>query len=138
MPVFAVMTSFTTSFLQRCHLQRGSNIHHVDNKSTPRIWEFLPPKHTNHLLTQPSWTLKKKSLNFIFPTKYVIPKSFKFSHWLSESNYMRFFWLHGQGVFYVFIYISIKHINGTVHQRSPDKVSLDRAFFDTQVFVRGP
>ena len=26
----------------------------------------------------------KKSLNFIFPTKYVIPKSLKFSHWLSE------------------------------------------------------
>ena len=31
------------------------------------------------------WTLKKKSLNFIFPTKYVIPKSLKFGHWLSES-----------------------------------------------------
>ena len=27
---------------------------------------------------------EKKSLNFIFPTKYVIPKSLKFSHWLSE------------------------------------------------------
>ena len=26
---------------------------------------------------------EKKSLNFIFPTKYVIPKSLKFSHWLS-------------------------------------------------------
>ena len=25
-----------------------------------------------------------KSLNFIFPTKHVIPKSLKFSHWLSE------------------------------------------------------
>ena len=30
------------------------------------------------------WTLKKKSLNFIFPTKYVIPKSLKFSHWPSK------------------------------------------------------
>ena len=30
------------------------------------------------------WTLKKKSLNFIFPIKYVIPKSLKFSHWLSK------------------------------------------------------
>ena len=29
---------------------------------------------------------EKKSLNFIFPTKYVIPKSLKFSHWLSESK----------------------------------------------------
>ena len=29
---------------------------------------------------------EKKSLNFIFPTKYVIPKSLKFSHWLSEKH----------------------------------------------------
>ena len=29
------------------------------------------------------WTLKKKSLYLIFPTKYVIPKSLKFGHWLS-------------------------------------------------------
>ncbi len=28
---------------------------------------------------------EKKSLNFIFPTKYVIPESLKFSHWLSET-----------------------------------------------------
>ncbi len=28
---------------------------------------------------------EKKSLNFIFPTKYVIPKSLKFSHWLSKK-----------------------------------------------------
>ena len=27
---------------------------------------------------------EKKSLNLIFPTKYVIPKSLKFGHWLSE------------------------------------------------------
>ena len=26
----------------------------------------------------------KKSLNFIFPTKYVIPESLKFSHWPSK------------------------------------------------------
>ena len=31
------------------------------------------------------WTLKKKSLNFIFSTKYVIPKSLKFSHWPSQK-----------------------------------------------------
>ena len=30
-------------------------------------------------LTQPM-DPEKKSLNFIFPTKYVIPKSLKFSH----------------------------------------------------------
>ena len=27
---------------------------------------------------------EKKGLNFIFPTKYVIPKSLKFSHWPSK------------------------------------------------------
>ena len=37
-------------------------------------------------LTQPM-DPEKKSLNFIFPTKYVIPKSLKFSHWLSEITY---------------------------------------------------
>ena len=31
---------------------------------------------------------EKKSLNFIFPTKYVIPKSLKFSHWLIEYIYI--------------------------------------------------
>ena len=30
---------------------------------------------------------EKKSLNFIFPTKYVIPKSLKFSHWPSKKIY---------------------------------------------------
>ena len=41
--------------------------------------------HSLKLLTQPM-DPEKKSLNFIFPTKYVIPKSLKFSHWLSETN----------------------------------------------------
>ena len=36
-------------------------------------------------LTQPM-DPEKKSLNFIFPTKYVISKSLKFGHWLSESQ----------------------------------------------------
>ena len=36
-------------------------------------------------LTQPM-DPEKKSLNFIFPTKYVIPKSLKFCHWLSEFS----------------------------------------------------
>ena len=31
---------------------------------------------------------QKKSLNFIFPTKYVIPKSLKFSHWPSKIGQM--------------------------------------------------
>ena len=31
-----------------------------------------------------------KKKNFIFPTKYVIPKSLKFSHWLSELHFFRF------------------------------------------------
>ena len=36
-------------------------------------------------LTQPM-DPEIKSLNFIFPTKHVIPESLKFSHWLSEKN----------------------------------------------------
>ena len=36
------------------------------------------------LLTQPM-DPEKKSVNFIFPTKYVIPKSLKFSHWPSKA-----------------------------------------------------
>ena len=32
------------------------------------------------------WTLKKKGLNFIFPTNFVIPKSLKFSHWPSKCG----------------------------------------------------
>ena len=35
-------------------------------------------------LTQPKKGPWNKSLNFIFPTKYVIPKSLKVSHWLSK------------------------------------------------------
>ena len=35
------------------------------------------------ILTQPM-DPEKNSLNFIFPTKNVIPKSLKFSHWLSK------------------------------------------------------
>ena len=31
---------------------------------------------------------EKKSLNFIFPTKYVIRKSLKFSHWPSKAKFM--------------------------------------------------
>ena len=45
-------------------------------------WEKLNPK-TRLFLTQPM-DPEKKSLNFSFPTKYVIPKSLKFSHWQSK------------------------------------------------------
>ena len=38
------------------------------------------------ILTQPM-DPEKKSLNFIFPTKYVIPKKLKFSHWPSKYNW---------------------------------------------------
>ena len=41
-------------------------------------------KYVSQILTQPM-DPEKNSLNFIFPTKYVIPKSLKFSHWLSGN-----------------------------------------------------
>ncbi len=41
------------------------------------------PKLREVFLTQPM-DHQNKSLNFIFPTKYVIPKSLKFSHWPSK------------------------------------------------------
>ena len=37
-----------------------------------------------YIVSLSQWTLKKNSLNIIFPTKYVIPKSLKFSNWLSQ------------------------------------------------------
>ena len=46
---------------------------------SPKMGNLMIPV----LLTQPM-DPEKKSLNFIFPTKYVIPKSLKFSHWLSK------------------------------------------------------
>ena len=52
----------------------------VNNLHATRCWNLVSPQHS---LSQ--WTLKKKSLNFIFPTKYVIPKSLNFSHWLSKN-----------------------------------------------------
>ena len=44
---------------------------------------ILPYICITHLANGP-WN---KSLNFIFPTKYVIPKSLKFSHWPSKINF---------------------------------------------------
>ena len=43
---------------------------------TGRLWCFS--------LTQPFRTMKYRSSNFIFPTKYTIPKSLKVSHWPSQ------------------------------------------------------
>ena len=40
---------------------------------------------TLHSLSRPG-PGKKKFERLIFPTKYVIPKSLKFSHWPSKSN----------------------------------------------------
>ena len=49
--------------------------------------ESLPPGivyiYIKPCLTQPM-DPQKKGLNFTFPTKYVIPKSLKFSHWPSK------------------------------------------------------
>ena len=51
----------------------------------------------NNHLTQPM-DPEKKSLNFIFPTKYVIPKSLKFSHWPSKTiDICVFFFVGGRG-----------------------------------------
>ena len=43
------------------------NIHHPMDPSSYKLTQPMDPE--------------KKSLNFFFPTKYVIPKSLKFSHW---------------------------------------------------------
>ena len=40
-----------------------------------------------YILTQPM-DPEKKSLNFIFPTKYITPKSLKFSHWPSKYKWV--------------------------------------------------
>ena len=58
-------------------------------------------------LTWPSWTLKKKPFErLIFPSKYVIPKSLKFSHWPSkeEGKSSHFPWrIHGTSVYIVYL-----------------------------------
>ncbi len=50
-----------------------------------KVLSWLAPVDEQHL-TQPM-DPEKRSLNFIFPTKYVIPKSLKFSHWPSKALY---------------------------------------------------
>ena len=49
----------------------------------------IPTAIISCYLTQPM-DPEKKSLNFIFPTKYVIPKSLKFSHWPSKLSLINF------------------------------------------------
>ena len=49
---------------------------------------LVSPKKNIAIIASPQLTQPKghESLNYIFPTKYGIPKSLKVSHWLSESN----------------------------------------------------
>ena len=65
---------------------------HFSSGENKKYWK-PPPRYTpyiigayllgiSHLANGP-WN---KSLNFIFPTKYVIPKSLKFSHWPSKIS----------------------------------------------------
>ena len=46
----------------------------------------LPPPLKSHLANSDPEI--NKSLNFFFPTKYVIPKSLKFSHWPSKKSWL--------------------------------------------------
>ena len=52
--------------------------------SFQEVSKFKSSCHEEQKLTQPM-DPEKKSLNFIFPTNYVIPKSLKFGHWLSKK-----------------------------------------------------
>ena len=65
-----------------CRVPKGRVLKGGGNWGTLRI----PMEDFGRFLTQPSWTLKKKPFERldIFPTKYVIPKSLKFSHWPSK------------------------------------------------------
>ena len=47
------------------------------------FWHKIKIVKTHPHLASGPW---KKCLNFIFPTKYVIPKSLKFSHWPSKHQ----------------------------------------------------
>ena len=51
----------------------------------PKSAEDLPKMNQQFSLSRPGpW--KKKFERLIFPTQYVIPKSLKFGHWLSENS----------------------------------------------------
>ena len=57
-----------------------------ENKIPKNLGSFTTGRHKYHKfkshLANGPWN---KSLNFIFPTTYVIPKSLKFSHWPSKK-----------------------------------------------------
>ncbi len=81
------MTFMWYKVSKRSMVERPSNAN-VSNSGISAI--LLPRKNASssslkmtktHLANGP----RKKSLNFIFPTKYVIPKSLKFSHWPSKK-----------------------------------------------------
>ena len=69
---------------------------------------------------------EKKSLNFIFPTKYVIPKSLKFSHWPSKKTLC---------VYQVFNLVPDPLSNPS---SSPVKVNHPSPFVDFMATVAGP
>ncbi len=78
---------------QLCLLKTGVFFLH-----TPNLGNYFPENQDipfkkmvgrwleDEILTQPM-DPEKNSLNFIFPTKYVIPKSLKFSHWPSKNSF---------------------------------------------------
>ena len=77
---------------RNCYTAKAS-VHVVVHSVAETVKKCLgkPPNLNRRCFSQKKgtlsrWTLKKKGLNFIFPTKYVIPKSLKFSHWLSEKK----------------------------------------------------
>ena len=62
------------------NIQMSKTYPFVSQKS----WVLWKMAHILSRLTQPKNGPFNKSLHFIFPGKYVIPKSLKVGHWLSE------------------------------------------------------
>ena len=58
--------------------------HHTEKRKVGGLGG-TPGGMTFHWNSLSQWILEKKFERLIFPTKYVIPKSFKFGHWLSEE-----------------------------------------------------
>ena len=79
-PVYLPIHKLSVDF---CLVSTSSNIQKSSHESGYRIFEHKKTHSANE-----SWD---KSLNFIFPTKHVIPESLKFSHWLPEKNLYQLF-----------------------------------------------
>ena len=73
------------------------------------VYEIIP----THLANGPS----QKSLNFIFPTKHVIPKSLKFSHWPSKPIWLALGFLNHQ--------LSLAQFKALDARSSPCQVMVD-------------